>query len=134
MITAKKVYKEILEMPLKERERLFGVIARRGFEKEVYTHNEVFDDIRNSPFTIREAAEYLEVAEITVRRWVKEGLLKSEKIGRNIVFDADKLKAFKRHRQNIVISKSAAKLRERLRSKKIAFTDSTRLIREDRGR
>ncbi len=27
MITAKKVYKEILEMPLKERERLFSVIA-----------------------------------------------------------------------------------------------------------
>jgi excisionase family DNA binding protein len=98
MITAKKVYKEILEMPVKERERLFTVIARRGFEKDLYTHDEVFNDIRQSPFTIKEAAEYLEVAEITVRRWVSEGMLQSKRIGRNIVFDADDLKMFKRQR------------------------------------
>jgi excisionase family DNA binding protein len=98
MITAKQVYKEILEMPVKERERLFTVIARRGFEKDLYTHDEVFEDIKNSPFTIKEAAEYLEVAEITVRRWVSEGMLKSKRIGRSIVFDADDLKMFKRQR------------------------------------
>ena len=33
MITAEKVYKDILDMPIKERERLFGVIARHGFER-----------------------------------------------------------------------------------------------------
>lgn len=98
MITAKQVYKEILEMPVKERERLFTVIARRGFEKDLYTHDEVFEDIRQAPFTIKEAAEYLEVAEITIRRWVSEGMLKSKRIGRNIVFNADDLKAFKRQR------------------------------------
>jgi hypothetical protein len=48
MITAEKVYKEILEMPLKERERLFTVIARQGFEKDTYTHAEVFEDL-NGP-------------------------------------------------------------------------------------
>jgi len=96
VVTAEKVYKEILEMPVKERERLFTVIARRGFEKDLYTHNEVFEDIRESPFTIREAAEYLEVAEITVRRWVRDGILKSKRIGRNIVFDANVLKDLKR--------------------------------------
>lgn len=95
-ITAEKVYKEILEMPVKEREKLFTVIGRQGFEKEVYTHDEVFDDIRQSPFTIKEAAEYLEVAEITIRRWVKQGILKSKRIGKNIVFDADELKSFKK--------------------------------------
>lgn len=83
-------------MPVKERERLFTVIAKRGFEKDLYTHKEVFEDIRESPFTIREAAEYLEVAEITVRRWVKDGILKSKRIGRNIVFDANVLKDLKR--------------------------------------
>ncbi len=98
MITAQKIYKEMLAMPVKERERLFAVIARRGFEKEIYTHEEVFDDIRNKPFTIKEAADYLEVAEITVRRWAKEGSLKSRRLGKNIVFDADVLKAFKRQR------------------------------------
>jgi excisionase family DNA binding protein len=96
VVTAEKVYKEILEMPVRERERLFTAIARRGFEKDLYTHKEVFEDIRESPFTIREAAEYLEIAEITVRRWVRDGILKSKRIGRNIVFDADALKDLKR--------------------------------------
>ena len=98
MITAEKVYKEIIDMPIKEREKLFTVIARQGFEKALYTHDEVFTDIRQSPFTIREAAEYLEVAEITVRRWVKDGSLKAERLGKNIVFDADDLKKFKRRK------------------------------------
>lgn len=99
MITAEKIYREILEMPVREREKLFTVIAKRGFEKDLYTHDEVFDDIRLTPFTIKEASEYLEVAEITIRRWVKDGILKSKKIGKNIVFDIDILKEFKRKRQ-----------------------------------
>lgn len=98
MLTAKKVYKDILDMPIRERERLFSIIARLGFEKEHYTHAEVFSDIRQSPFTIKEAAEYFEVAEITVRRWVKDGILKHARIGKNIVFDPDELKAFKQRR------------------------------------
>ncbi len=63
MKTAQKVYKEIVDMSIEEREKLFAVIARRGFEKD-YNHDEVFDEIRQSPFTIKEASEYLEVAEI----------------------------------------------------------------------
>ncbi len=96
MITAEKVYKDILDMPLKERERLFGVIARRGFEKDMYGHDEVFEEIRQSPFTVKEAAEYLEVADITIRRWIKSGKIEYKRMGRNIVFDPDELKAFKR--------------------------------------
>ena len=56
MITAEKVYKDIFEMPLPEREKLFATIARKGFEKDLYTHDEVFDDIRKSSFSLREAA------------------------------------------------------------------------------
>jgi len=96
MITAEKVYKEILTMPLKEREKLFAVIARKGFEKDLYSHDEVFDEIRLTPFTVKEAAEYLEVAEITLRRWVKAGKIKYKKVGKNIVFDPDELKASKK--------------------------------------
>ncbi|MBC8392328.1 MAG: helix-turn-helix domain-containing protein [Deltaproteobacteria bacterium] len=99
MITAEKVYKEILEMPVKEREKLFTVIARKGFEKEVYGHDEVFDDIRRSPFTVKEAAEYLEVSEITLRRWIKVGKITSDRIGRSIFFEADELKAIKKARE-----------------------------------
>ena len=79
MKTAQNVYKEILDMSIEEREKLFAVIARRGFEKDYYKHDEVFDEIRQSPFTIKEASEYLEVAEITVRRWVKSKKNKSKK-------------------------------------------------------
>ncbi|MBW2741143.1 MAG: hypothetical protein JRE64_20395 [Deltaproteobacteria bacterium] len=71
MLTAEKVYREILEMPLREREKLFAVIARRGFEKDLYRHNEVFDEIRQSPFTVKEAAEYLEVADQTSLKLLK---------------------------------------------------------------
>ena len=95
MITAEKVYKEILEMPLKEREKLFSVIARKGFEKEFYGHDEVFDEIRQSPFTLKEAAEYLEVAEITLRRWIRAGKLEYKVVGRSYVFDPGELKAYK---------------------------------------
>ncbi len=96
MITAEKVYKEILDMQVKEREKLFTVIARKGFEKDSYSHEEVFGDIRESPFILREAAEYLEVAEITLRRWVQSGLIPYEKVGRNIVFDPDELRRVKK--------------------------------------
>ena len=99
MITAEKVYKNILEMPIKEREKLFVVIARRGFEKDLYSHNEVFDEIRQSPFTVKEAAEYLEVAEITLRRWIKAGNIKYRRVGRNIIFDPDELKALKKDKE-----------------------------------
>jgi predicted acetyltransferase len=67
VITAEKVYKDILKMPVVEREKLFATIAIRGFEKDFYKHDEVFDDIRQSPFSLKETAEYLEVAEITLR-------------------------------------------------------------------
>lgn len=99
MISAEKIYKNILEMPVKEREKLFAVIARRGFEKDLYKHDEVFDEIRQTPFTIKEAAEYLEVAEITIRRRVKTGKLKYKKLGRNLVFNPDELKTFKKRKK-----------------------------------
>ena len=96
MITAEHVYQELLDMPVREREKLFAVMARRGFEKDAYRHDEVFDDIRQSLFTVKEAAEYLEVTEMTVRGWVKSGKLAGQKIGRRLSFDPDMLKQFKR--------------------------------------
>jgi excisionase family DNA binding protein len=101
MITAEKIYKDIVKMPVAEREKLFATIARRGFEKDLYTHNEVFDDIRRSPFTLKETAEYLNVAEITIRRWIKAGKLKFKRIGRNFVFNPDELKTFKKNRDAV---------------------------------
>ena len=72
-------------MTVEEREKLFAFIARHGFDKDYYNHDEVFGEIRQSPFTIKEASEYLEVAEITVRRWVKSKKLNARRVGNNIV-------------------------------------------------
>ncbi len=85
-------------MPVKEREKLFAVIARQGFTKDRYRKEAVFDDIRSALFTVREAAEYLEISEITLRRWVKAEKIPFQRMGRNILFDADQLKAFKKAR------------------------------------
>ena len=68
----------------------------KKFAKVLYTHDEVFDDIRETPFTVKEAAAYLDIAEITLRRWIKSGNIKHQRVGRNIVFDPDDLKTVKR--------------------------------------
>ena len=107
MITAERVYKQILDMPLEEREKLFAVIARRGFDRDSYTHDEIFDEIRQTPFTMKEAAEYLEVAEIKLRRWIRAEGINCKRVGRNIVFDPDDLKAFKKARKMSLLRKRA---------------------------
>lgn len=99
MITAEKVFDELASMPVKEREKLFSMIARNGFEKDAYTHDEIFGDLDKYPFTVKDASQYLGVSEITVRRWIKGGsLIPSGKLGRNWVFDADYLSKFKASR------------------------------------
>ena len=98
-MTAEKIYSEIISMSVAEREKLFSLIARKGFEKDYYTYEEVFDDLPCT-FTIKEASAYLEVAEITVRRWAKEGKLPFTKIGKNFVFHVDNLREAKKMKGN----------------------------------
>ena len=95
MNRAEKIYKDIITLPMRDREKLFSIIARKGFDKDYYAYDEVFDDIP-STFTIKEASEYLNVAEITVRRWAKEGKLPFHKVGKNYVFFVDDLRKLKR--------------------------------------
>jgi len=72
-----------------------------SFEKDLYRHNEVFNEIRLSPFTVKEAAEYLEVAEITLRRWIKAGKIRFRRVERNILFDPDELKVSKKNKLTV---------------------------------
>jgi len=94
MNKAEKIYNDIIALPVAEREKLFSIIARNGFEKNFYAYDEVFDDI-SSTFTIKEASEYLEVAEITIRRWAKGGKLPHHKVGKNYVFRVEDLRELK---------------------------------------
>ena len=97
MNRAEKIYKDIIALPMAEREKLFTIIARKGFDKDYYAYDEVFDDIP-SVFTIKEASAYLEVAEITIRRWAKEGKLPYHKVGKNYVFRTYDLRELKKKR------------------------------------
>jgi excisionase family DNA binding protein len=93
--SAEQIYKDIVLLPVAERERLFSLIARKGFDKDEYTYDEVFGGLP-STLTIKESSEYLEVAEITVRRWAKDGKLPFHKVGKNYVFGVDDLRKLKR--------------------------------------
>ncbi|MBW2066292.1 MAG: helix-turn-helix domain-containing protein [Deltaproteobacteria bacterium] len=100
MITAEKVYRDIVQMPLRERERLFVMIARRGFEKDLYKHYEVEDEITGSPFTVKEAADYLGVSERTLKKWIEEGKIRCRRVGRRKVIDQKEIEAFKERQAN----------------------------------
>ncbi|RZB33840.1 MAG: hypothetical protein SRB2_03627 [Desulfobacteraceae bacterium Eth-SRB2] len=89
--------KKKIGFTVKEKQKKYGKKRKRTIKK---SQEEVFDEIRQSPFTVKEAAEYLEIAEITLRRWVKAGTIDYKRIGRNIVFDPDELKSFKRKKQS----------------------------------
>lgn len=62
---------------------------------QVRAYDEVFGDLP-STLTIKESSEYLDVAEVTVRRWAKEGKLPFHKVGKNYVFAVDDLRKWKR--------------------------------------
>lgn len=97
--SAEQIYKDIVLLSVAERERLFSIIARKGFDKDEYTYDEVFGDLP-STLTIKESSEYLGVAEVTVRRWAKDGKLPFHKVGKNYVFDVDDLRKLKREQSS----------------------------------
>jgi len=69
--------------------------ALEKLSKDGYNYNKVFGDLP-STLTIKESSEYLSVAEVTVRRWAKEGKLPFHKVGKNYVFRIDDLRELKR--------------------------------------
>ncbi|MCM2359725.1 MAG: helix-turn-helix domain-containing protein [Geobacteraceae bacterium] len=95
MITAKQLYSEIVKMPVSERAKLFTLIATHGFNESNYSYDDVFSDLPET-VSLKDAAEYLGVAEITVRRWIKEGKLSPSRIGRNYAFNVSDLRTFKK--------------------------------------
>jgi excisionase family DNA binding protein len=95
MIKAKDLYSEIVKMPVSERAKLFTLIATHGFNESNYSYDDVFGSLPEA-LSLKDAAEYLGIAEITVRRWIKEGKLSPSKIGRNYAFNVSDLRACKK--------------------------------------
>ena len=59
--TAEELFAVMKEMPTGERVRFFTLLGKNAFEKENFTHEEVFGDVLNSEFTAAEAAAYMEL-------------------------------------------------------------------------
>jgi excisionase family DNA binding protein len=89
-------------MPSTERARFFAMLGANAFQKEDYSHKEVFGDLANDEFTAGEAAEYLEVSLATFRRYVQAGKISPAHIvGRNQFFATKDLKTFKRSLRDV---------------------------------
>jgi excisionase family DNA binding protein len=54
--------------------------------------------LKDSYFTISEAASYLHVTRQTISRWIKKGELKVEKVGREVLIKKDGIENFRRRR------------------------------------
>ena len=95
MLKAHEIYSNIVKMPISERAKLFTLIATHGFKETDYTYDDVFSDLPET-LSLKDAAQYLGVAEITIRRWIKDGKLSPSRIGKNYVFSVSDLRAFKK--------------------------------------
>ena len=98
-LTAEDLLSEMKRMPAMERVRFFSLLTGSAFRDEDFTHEQVFGHLQQEPFSAAEAAEYLEISVPTLRRYVQTGkLVPSHVIGRNQMFSAQALRAFKRSR------------------------------------
>lgn len=95
--TAEDLFAAMKEMPPTERVRFFTLLGESAFEKNDFSHGEVFGDVLNAEFTVEEAAEYLEVSVSTFRRYVQgKKIVPVHVVGRNQFFSAVDLKSFKK--------------------------------------
>ena len=96
-LTAEDLFFEMKRMPEAERIRFFTLLTGNAFRENDFTHDQVFGHLQHEPFSAAEAAEYLEISIPTLRRHVQSGkLVPSHIVGRNQMFSAQVLRAFKR--------------------------------------
>ena len=95
--TAEDLFAAVKEMPPMERVRFFTLLGETVFEKDNFSHADVFKDILSAEFTVEEAAEYIEVSVSTFRRYVQgKKIAPVHVVGRNQFFSAADLKSFKK--------------------------------------
>ena len=87
-------------MPATERVKFFSLLSLNAFRDDDFSHEQVFGHLAREPLSAWEAAEYLEVSLPTLRRHVQAGKLQpSHTVGRNQMFSASDLRAYKRTRK-----------------------------------
>ena len=99
-LTAQDLFTEMKRMPATERVKFFSLLSTNAFRDDDFSHAQVFGHLEREPLSAREAAEYLEVSLPTLRRHVQADKLRpSQTVGRNQLFSASDLRAFKRTRE-----------------------------------
>ncbi|WP_455924709.1 helix-turn-helix domain-containing protein [Pseudomonas putida] len=96
--TAEDVIQSLKQLPLPQRQRFFMLLSENIFQdQDTHTHEEVFGHLYEAGLTSAEAADFLEVSASTFRRYLARNLLTpTSTVGRNLMFAADELKAFKK--------------------------------------
>ena len=95
--TAEDLFAAMKEMPPAERVSFFTLLGETAFEKDNFSHAEVFGDVLSAEFTFEEASEYLEASVSTFRRYVQgRKIAPVHVVGRNQFFSAKDLKSFKK--------------------------------------
>lgn len=95
--TAEELIQSLKQLPLPQRQRFFMLLSENMFQDQGnHTHEEVFGHLYESGLTSAEAADFLEVSTSTFRRYLARRLLTpTSTVGRNLMFSAADLKAFK---------------------------------------
>ena len=99
-LTAQDLFSEMRRMPATERVKFFLLLSTHAFRDDDFSHEQVFGHLAREPLSAAEAAEYLEISLPTLRRYVQAGkLIPSHVVGRNQMFSANDLRAYKRNRK-----------------------------------
>ena len=99
-LTAQDLFSEMRRMPATERAKFFLLLSTNAFRDDDFSHEQVFGHLAREPLSAAEAAEYLEISLPTLRRYVQAGkLIPSHVVGRNQMFAANDLRAYKRSRK-----------------------------------
>jgi excisionase family DNA binding protein len=99
-LTAQVLFSEMRRMPATERAKFFLLLSTNAFRDDDFSHEQVFGHLAREPLSAAEAAEYLEISLPTLRRYVQaKKLIPSHVVGRNQMFSANDLRAYKRSRK-----------------------------------
>jgi excisionase family DNA binding protein len=99
-LTAQVLFSEMRRMPATERAKFFLLLSTNAFRDDDFSHEQVFGHLAREPLSAAEAAEYLEISLPTLRRYVQaKKLIPSHVVGRNQMFSANDLRAYKRNRK-----------------------------------
>ena len=99
-LTAQDLFSEMQRMPATERAKFFLLLSTNAFRDDDFSHEQVFGHLTREPLSAAEAAEYLEISLPTLRRYVQaKKLIPSHVVGRNQMFAANDLRAYKRNRK-----------------------------------